>query len=137
MAAFPFEANFGQHNSNIHSANDTYSISGTADHAAKFAKLCAEFLIETAKSSVLSVDQSLANSVFVLFDNGEMVYSFDGASQEFNTIAFYNMEGRLVLETKISSNKGRVQLTSFSSGIYIASFIGNDKSSVSKKIIVE
>jgi leucyl aminopeptidase len=137
MAAFPFEANFGQHNSNIHSANDTFNISGTAAHAAKFSKLCAEFLIETAKSSILSVDQSLANSIFVMVNNGEMVYNFEGSSKDFNTIAFYNLQGRKVHETNVSSNHGSVQLTSFSSGIYIASFIGDDKSSVSKKVIVE
>jgi leucyl aminopeptidase len=43
ITAFPFEANFGDHNSVIHTRNDTYT--GTATHGAKFVKLCAEFLI--------------------------------------------------------------------------------------------
>ena len=137
MAAFPFEANFGQHNPNIHSPNDTFSVSGTADHAAKFTKLCAEFLIETAKSAVLSVDESIANSVFVMVNNGEMVYNFEGASKDFNAIAFYDMQGRKVLETQISSSKGSVLLTSFNSGIYVASFSDDGKASVSKKIVVK
>jgi bacterial leucyl aminopeptidase len=49
-ASMPFEALFGQHNTNIHTANDTLARSGgTANHSLKFAKLAAAYLAEVAK----------------------------------------------------------------------------------------
>ncbi|WP_281988804.1 M20/M25/M40 family metallo-hydrolase [Aquimarina aggregata] len=46
--AFPFEATFNQSNPNIHTTRDTFDRSPTpnATHAAKFAKLALEYLIE-------------------------------------------------------------------------------------------
>ncbi|WP_299709860.1 M20/M25/M40 family metallo-hydrolase [uncultured Tenacibaculum sp.] len=46
--AFPFEASFNQSNPNIHTSQDTFDRSPTpnATHAAKFAKLALEYLIE-------------------------------------------------------------------------------------------
>lgn len=51
-AAFPFEASFNNSNPFIHTVNDTFSRSVTANatHAAKFAKLGIEYLIEVAKN---------------------------------------------------------------------------------------
>ncbi len=137
MAAFPFEANFGQHNGNIHTANDTFSISGTADHAAKFAKLCAEYLIETAKSGVLSIDESLVDSVLVTIYNDQLVYNLEGANKNFKSVAFFDMQGRKVYETQITSNKGTVSIESFNAGIYVVNFRIDQKTSVSKKIVVK
>jgi bacterial leucyl aminopeptidase len=52
-ASFPFEARFGQHNSSIHSANDTISQSGgVATHALKFSKLAAAYMVEVAKGKL-------------------------------------------------------------------------------------
>ncbi|RZS99919.1 M20/M25/M40 family metallo-hydrolase [Aquimarina brevivitae] len=47
---FPFEAKFGEHNPNIHTTRDTFDRSPTpnATHAAKFAKLGLEYMIEIA-----------------------------------------------------------------------------------------
>lgn len=51
-AAFPFEASFNDSNPHIHTVNDTFDRSPTANatHAAKFAKLGLEYLIEVAKN---------------------------------------------------------------------------------------
>ncbi|KAB1160709.1 M20/M25/M40 family metallo-hydrolase [Tenacibaculum aiptasiae] len=51
-AAFPFEASFNGSNPYIHTVNDTFnrSVTPNATHAAKFAKLGLEYLIEVAKS---------------------------------------------------------------------------------------
>ena len=134
MAAFPFEANFGQHNPNIHTANDTYS--GTADHATKFAKLCVEYLIETAKSSVLSVDETVANSILVTVYNNELVYNVEGANSDFKSVAFIDMQGRKIYETQIVSDKGAISIESLNAGIYVVSFITEENSAVSKKIMI-
>ncbi|MCH9648982.1 MAG: M20/M25/M40 family metallo-hydrolase [Deltaproteobacteria bacterium] len=48
-ASFPFEARFQQHNLQIHTANDTLATFGTqANHAVKFAKLAAAYMVELA-----------------------------------------------------------------------------------------
>ena len=51
-AAFPFEASFSDSNPYIHTINDTFnrSVTANATHAAKFAKLGLEYLIEVAKN---------------------------------------------------------------------------------------
>ena len=52
-ASFPFEAQFGQHNPTIHTANDTLAQSGgVATHALKFSKLAAAFMAEVAKGRI-------------------------------------------------------------------------------------
>jgi bacterial leucyl aminopeptidase len=53
VASFPFEAQMGQHNPTIHSANDTLAQSGNnANHALKFARVAAAYLGELAKGTV-------------------------------------------------------------------------------------
>ncbi|MDQ1347853.1 MAG: family metallo-hydrolase [Acidobacteriota bacterium] len=48
-AAFSFESQFGDHNPTIHTPSDTVAtLGGSAAHAAKFARLAAAFLVETA-----------------------------------------------------------------------------------------
>ncbi len=137
MAAFPFEANFGQHNSNIHSPDDTFSVSGTADHAAKFSKLCAEYLIESAKSNVLSVDDILVNAVAVFTQNGQLIYNLEAASRDFTSIILYDIQGKKVLEAPIISKTGNVSTQSFSKGVYVATFVVDSETSVSKKVIIK
>jgi leucyl aminopeptidase len=52
-ASIPFEALMGQHNSAIHTVNDTLARSNNnANHALKFAKIGAAYLAELAKGSV-------------------------------------------------------------------------------------
>ncbi|MCP4662198.1 MAG: M20/M25/M40 family metallo-hydrolase, partial [bacterium] len=47
-AAFPVEAKYGEHNPNIHTANDTLaSLGNSTDHALKFAQLALSFAVET------------------------------------------------------------------------------------------
>ncbi len=136
MSSFPFEANFGQHNGNIHTPDDTFSVSGTADHAAKFSKLCAEYLIEVAKSNLLSVDDALANEVSVFTQNGQLVYNLEAANRDFTTVILYDMQGKRVLESSIVSKTGSISTQSFSRGVYIATFIIDKQTSVSKKVII-
>jgi bacterial leucyl aminopeptidase len=49
-AVLPFEATLTTHNPNIHTVNDTLSVSGNnANHAAKFAKLAIAYVVEMAQ----------------------------------------------------------------------------------------
>jgi leucyl aminopeptidase len=57
VASFPFEALMGQHNSRIHTVNDTLANSdSTGGHAAKFARLTAAYMAELAKGTLGSSD---------------------------------------------------------------------------------
>ncbi len=52
-ATMPFESSLSQSNPNIHTANDTLSVSGNdAVHALKFSKLAVAYMIELAKGGI-------------------------------------------------------------------------------------
>lgn len=136
MASFPFEASFGQHNNNIHSANDTFSVTGTAEHATKFTKLCAEFLIEAAKSDgILAIDDAIAKQIFAVITNNNFVYDLTAANSTFSTIEIYDILGKNVLQQNITETKGEVSVANLSSGVYVAKFIATNGPSVSKKVL--
>ncbi|EDM44203.1 predicted aminopeptidase [unidentified eubacterium SCB49] len=136
MASFPFESNFGEHNPEIHTPDDTFDVSGTATHAAKFAKLCVEFLIETSKSSVLGLDEATLNGVFVTTGDGVVNYTIDQASQSFDQVVLYNALGAKILEQDVNSNQGSVSTLSLSQGLYILSFVTEQNQTVSKKLVI-
>lgn len=140
MAAFPFEANFGQHNSNIHSGNDLFSLTNTATHATKFAKLCAEFLIEVAKNdnASLTVNDVIASSIFISINDGVLSYDFTSSQKEITGIRLYDIRGKEVMTVTNVSERDQITTPSLSTGVYIASFTTEDTSSstIVKKLIV-
>ncbi|MGJ8666849.1 MAG: M20/M25/M40 family metallo-hydrolase [Patiriisocius sp.] len=138
MASFPFEANFGAHNPNIHTPNDIYSITGTATHATKFAKLCAEFLIEASKSDgALGLDEATINAVNVFSGNGAISYNIAATTQVFSAINVYDISGKLVSTQEINAAQGTINTTNYASGLYIATFVIDGRGAVSKKVIVK
>ncbi len=138
LAAFPFEANFGQHNSQIHSTGDTFSLTNTAIHSAKFAKLCAEFLIEVAKNnSTLSVSQNNISSVFIQIENNTLTYDLSAAGKEFSSIRLFDIQGREVMNQSHIPTKNSVPLPRLSPGVYIATFSQEDNSFISRKLVVK
>lgn len=65
-ASFPFEAVFGDHNSALHTSNDTINVSNNeANHALKFTKLALSYVGELAKGGFAS---SVLNNARVDFD---------------------------------------------------------------------
>ncbi len=136
MASFPFEASFGQHNGNIHSSGDTFSVTGTAAHATKFAKLCAEFLIEVAKrDGILAVNEAIINQVFAIITENNLVYDLTAANSVFSTIEIYDLLGKRVLQQHITKTKGEVAVSNITSGVYVAKFTATNGTSVSKKVL--
>ena len=98
-AAFPFEASFSQSNPYIHSGNDTLSRSNnSATHAAKFAKLGLEFIIETAKGSVLATSETSNNSVEIYVKDKALNYKLGKESIE--SLVIVDTSGRQLLESK-------------------------------------
>lgn len=89
-ASFPFEASFSGSNPNIHTARDTYANTPTGQsvHAAKFAKLALEFLIEVAKTddgtspvcnipAGLNADDVTASSASIAWSAANGAVSYD------------------------------------------------------------
>ncbi|MAY53441.1 MAG: leucyl aminopeptidase [Flavobacteriaceae bacterium] len=135
MASFPFEASFAQRNGNIHTPNDTYSVSGTADHATKFTKLCAEFLIETAKGeTVLGITTIAENSVFAVIDGNILRYDASAASVYYKSIQVYDVTGKKVAEHAINEKQGTIDVSRLSSGVYVANFVSNSGATAAMKL---
>ena len=124
---------------NIHSPNDTFSVSGTATHATKFAKLCAEFLIEVAKSEgSLSVGDHVPNaSLLVSARQGVLLYDVVGSAQEFTSVQLYDIQGKLVVQEDITSNKGQISLPELSKGMYVVSLSTQNEKSISQKVLLK
>ncbi|MEP0264704.1 M20/M25/M40 family metallo-hydrolase [Dokdonia sp.] len=139
MAAFPFEANFGQHNNQIHTTGDTFSLTNTASHATKFAKLCAEFLIEVAKNdnTALSTDDIIASSIFVTIADNILTYDLSSTTKDIIGIRLYSIEGKEVANVSNISKQDQIRIAPLSTGVYIASFISQDNTNITKKLIVK
>ncbi len=139
LSTFPFEANFGQHNSSIHTASDTFSLSGTATHATKFTKLCAEFLIEVAKSEgSLSVGDVLPNaSLQVNVRQGVLTYTIEGVSETFVSMQMHDIQGKIVVNKSVTSNQGQISLPQLSSGVYVVSLTTENDKSISQKVLLK
>ncbi len=133
--AFPFEASFGNRNPNIHTAGDEFSFTGTAIHAAKFAKLGLEYILEAAKSEGLSTSEFTKNSVTIRVVNNQLVYSLNSGAN-YNSLDVYNVIGQQISKNSITTTAGQIGLSSLKSGIYIAVFSGANGSRVAKKFVI-
>jgi len=137
MAAFPFEAGFGQHNPNIHTANDTFSFIGTAEHAAKFSKLCAEFLIETAKGESQLGGLEVASDMYEIYvSNNTLYYEFNDYEAEISSVIVYDLVGNSVMTLQDPSNEGSIDMNHLTAGMYIANFTTAYSEVVNKKVII-
>ena len=135
-AAFPFEASFSQSNPYIHSANDTLSRSNnTATHAAKFAKLGLEFIIETAKGSALATSEVSNASVEIYVKDKSLNYRLGKESLENLTII--DTSGRQLLESKNLLSIGKVDLNKLTKGFYLAVFKTKSGKVITKKFILD
>lgn len=135
-AAFPFEASFSQSNPYIHSGNDTLSrSSNSATHAAKFAKLGLEFIIETAKGSVLATSETSKNSLEIFVKNKSLHYQLGNEAIENLTII--DTSGRQLLESKNILSIGKLDLNKLNAGFYLAVFKTKSGKVVTKKFILE
>ena len=137
MAAFPFEAGFGQHNPNIHTANDTFSFMGTAEQAAKFSKLCAEFLIETAKSDgQLGIPEVASEMYEIYVSNNTLYYEFNDYEADISTVVIYDLLGNTILNLEDPDNEGSINMNHLATGMYIVNFTTDYSEVVNKKVII-
>ena len=135
-AAFPFEASFSQSNPYIHTSGDTLSRSNnTATHAAKFAKLGLEFIIETAKGAVLHTSETSANSVEIYIKNKSLNFRLGKETAE--RITIIDTSGRQLLESKNLLSIGKMDLSQLTKGFYLAVFKTKSGKAITKKFILD
>lgn len=135
-AAFPFEASFSQYNPNIHTTADKLSNMGnSAAHAAKFAKLGLEFIIETAKGSVLAVSESGNSSVNVFVKDKFLNYQL--GKEHIGSVVIVDTSGRQLVESKNILSIGKIDLNPLNTGFYLAVFKTQSGKVITKKFILE
>mgnify|MGYP001627901841 FL=1 len=135
-SAFPFEARFGEHNPFIHSPGDTYNFVGSATQPAKFAKLCAEFLIETAKSNNSLNIADTPEGLFQFYAyNNQLYYDTTNVSFPIESIEIFDINGRKILTETRFQSAGIIHLDYLKAGFYVAKAnVNNDV--ITKKIIL-
>lgn len=135
--AFPFEASFGQHNPFIHSTGDTYSVSGNSIHAAKFAKLGIEFLIESTKSHVLGGTDFLADHFEMLIKDKIMSYRLVSINDTVRDVQIFDSTGKKIVHKINSRPFGVISLEPMAQGFYIAVFNFAENGYLTKKFILK
>lgn len=135
-AAFPFEANFSESNPNIHTAGDTFDVTGNAFKAAKFAKLGIEFIIETAKSNSLTVSEISNLDFDFIVANKMITYNLKNSTDALQQMNIVDVSGKQVLRETDLGQQGTVSLESLSQGFYVAVFTTEANKVITKKFIV-
>ncbi len=136
-ASFPFEASFSNSNPRIHTASDTFDLSGTATHAAKFAKLCAEFLIEVAKNqAVLSVPDFEKEGYQLFVQAQNLHYKALQTASPIDQISLKDVSGKSVLIKNKLAFSGNFSISNLPTGVYIATITTENKRQLSKKMVI-
>lgn len=136
-AAFPFEAAFGEHSPFIHSSQDLYIMMGTTEHATKFAKLGVEFIIESAKGNVLSVNDYLNNKMLMLVKDGQLTYRLIDLNDTILEVSIYDISGKKIINQQSNQQSGTISLQNLDSGFYIATFNFSKNGYMAKKFILK
>ncbi|WP_271423970.1 M28 family peptidase [Aequorivita sinensis] len=135
-AAFPFEAKFSESNPKIHTDEDVYSFFDTPEHSAKFTKLGLQFLIEAAKPQTMSVNDFSENAIAVFVNENILNYRLNNLTTNVGDISIYNIGGQSVINEKVNSQSGSVNLTALDKGFYIVKFNFTNGRTLSKKFIL-
>ncbi|WP_310992794.1 M20/M25/M40 family metallo-hydrolase [Aequorivita marina] len=136
-AAFPFEADFGDSNPNIHSPADRYSFFNTPEHSVKFAKLGLQFLIEAAKPQLLSVNDFSDKAISVFVKDKALNYRLNNKTSKVSEVTIYNVAGQNIITKKVNTEAGSLQLQQFAQGFYIAHFALENGHTFTKKFILK
>lgn len=106
----------------------------SATHAAKFAKLGLEFIIETAKGSVLSVSDA-GNTVNIFVKDKFLNYQLGKETVE--SVVVIDASGRQLLESHQLISFGKIDLNKINNGFYLAVFTTKSGKVITKKFILE
>lgn len=135
-AAFPFESSFGQHNPFIHTPQDLYNASGNSDHAARFAKLGVEFLIESSKGYALGNNDFLMDNFEMLVKDKNLNYKLVNSDDTVMEIQIFDSTGKKIIQNRSSDTAGIISLQHIAEGFYIAVFNLAENGYITKKFIL-
>jgi leucyl aminopeptidase len=135
-ASFPFESIFGQHNPYIHSSQDTYSVTGNSEHAAKFVKLGLEFIIEAAKSHTLSTNDQLQDNFKMLIKDRQLVYQLNDMNDSIHQLDIFDITGKRILVVEDLNRSGSIPIENIMQGFYVAVFDFVENGSLTNKFIL-
>lgn len=135
-AAFPFEATFEESNPRIHSPEDVYSYFNTPEHAAKFTKLGMQYLIEAAKTKSLGVEDVDSSSLLTWMRDKQLFFELKNTSDVLRSVTVYSSSGRMFLNKAIDATTTQLDLSAFSTGVYIVNFETEGGYKLTKKIVL-
>ena len=137
LASFPFESAFGQHNPNIHTPNDEFSVSGSATHAAKFTKLGLQFVIETAKSTTMSTQDFSNTNLNLVVKDKNLIYNIDHLNSKIQSMNILDSGARKIISKSNLETSGTISLQNLPHGFYIAVFKATNGKTFTKKFLVK
>lgn len=137
LASFPFESNFGEHNPQIHTTGDVYSVSGDSNHAAKFTKLGLEFIIEVAKREVLSTSEVNAPTVQLVVNNDELIYEIGNLNGKIQSMQIIDSSARKLISKSNLETSGKINISSLPAGVYVVSFKSANGKNFVKKFLLK
>lgn len=135
LASFPFESKFGEHNPNIHTPGDLYSVSGSSTHAAKFTKLGLEFIIEVAKSQAMSTNEVSQPDLNMTVHDKQLVYNIDNTSSKQFSLVVLDGSARKIISKNNLPASGSISLAALPKGFYIAVFKDENGKTFTKKFV--
>ena len=107
----------------------------SAGHAAKFAKLGLEYIIETAKSVTLGTSDMQHASMQFFID--QKMLHYDLKNERAENLQIIDISGRTVLQQKLFLSKGSVDVGMLKKGIYLAVFKTADGKIQTKKFLID
>ncbi|MET3732536.1 M20/M25/M40 family metallo-hydrolase [Moheibacter stercoris] len=135
-AVFPFEADGDEMNPWYHSEDDTFENMGNdASHAAKFAKLGLEFVVEIAKNAHSSVKNSTKDFPFIRIEKSEIIYESSNESTQILTMEIINSVAEKILTKNDFDKSGRIKINSLEKGVYLMVMKLNNGKIMTKKFV--
>lgn len=133
-ASMPFEAALGEDNPFIHTTNDLFSVLQTGAHAAKFAKLGLQYIVEAAKGQRLNTAEFTEDKLTIYQRNNMLYYRFT-KSDAIAEIEIYDMNGRKI-RTFEPGWQDAISTESIPQGLYVIAFRTAASQQFLKKIAV-
>lgn len=137
LASFPFEAEFDDSNPEIHTPGDLYSVSGNSNHAARFAKLGLEFIIEVAKREVLSTSEVDKPTLQLVVNHKELIYEIGNYNGKIQSLQIIDTAAKRLITQSNLDTSGRINISTLPTGVYVASFKGENGKNFVKKFLVK
>lgn len=136
MAAYAFEAAEGEENPFYHSPGDTYANMGNdASHAAKFARLSLEFLVEIAKTTEMKTSELMATQLSFVVQGDHAVYAMKTKATKVLSMEIVDTSAKKIISLANLPTHGEIALETLPKGVYIAIFKMNNGEILTKKFL--